>query len=94
MMLAQSANTIAGAMLIPNPVEDKADLVFETPTRDELQIVIKDLTGKIVYQTRSDFRHEDCYKIPLDLDFIRKGIYILQVSGTSGRIKTIRLQKT
>jgi hypothetical protein len=90
--MAQSGS-LATAFLSPNPVEDRVDLNFEQPIKEDLQIVIKDLTGKTVYSMRPETGGEDCYRIAMDLDFLRKGIYIMQVLSPSGKTKTLKLQK-
>ena len=90
--MAQSGS-LSTAFLSPNPVEDRVDLNFEQPVKEDLQIVIKDLTGKTVYSLRPETGGEDCYRIAMDLDFLRKGIYIMQVLSPSGKTKTLKLQK-
>lgn len=84
---------LSTAFLSPNPVEDRVDLNFEQPIKEDLHIVIKDLTGKTVYSLRPETGGEDCYRIAIDLEFLRRGIYIMQIVSPSGRIKTLKLQK-
>ena len=91
---AQSAHPLFSAVLSPNPVEDKVDLNFEQPIKEDLQIVVKDLTGKTVYTLHPTMDGEDCYRVSMDLEFLRRGIYIMQITSTSGKTKTLKLQKT
>lgn len=92
---AQSLNPIATAFISPNPVESKALLVFEEPVYEEVTVVVKDLTGKILFQVKPDTRGEECRQISLDmLESLRRGIYIVQITGSSGKMKTLKLQKT
>jgi hypothetical protein len=90
--LAQSGS-LSTAFLSPNPVEDRVDLNFEQPVKEDLHIVIKDLTGKVVYSMNPETGGEECYRIAMDLDFLRRGIYIMQVMSPSGKTKTLKLQK-
>ncbi len=93
--LAQSSNPIATASISPNPVESKAVLTFDEPVFEELNVVVKDLTGKVLYNFKPDTHGEECTAIRLDmLENLRRGIYIVQVTGASGKIKTLKFQKT
>lgn len=91
---AQTGNPISSAFVSPNPVEGRAELVFDEPLGENVNIVVKDLTGKTVYFLRPEIALGDCAHIPLDIESLRKGIYILQITGTSGKVKTLKFQKT
>ncbi|MEZ4798542.1 MAG: T9SS type A sorting domain-containing protein [Flavobacteriales bacterium] len=92
---AQSNNPILTGSIHPNPVEDKAILQFDEPVYEPITVTIKDLTGKLLYKFNPDTQGEACTAINLDmLTSLRRGIYILQVSSQSGKIKTMKFQKT
>lgn len=93
--LAQSSHPVNTAFVSPNPVESKAMILFEEPVFEELSVVIKDLTGKILYQFKPDTRGEECRQINLDMvESLRRGIYIVQITSHSGKVKTLKIQKT
>jgi len=89
-----AGNPIASASISPNPVEDRAELTFDEPLGERVTIVIKDLTGKTVLSIAPEMNSQDCTSIPLELDAFRKGIYICQITGISGKVKTLKFQKT
>ncbi len=93
--IAQSNNPIATASISPNPVESKATLTFDEPVHEEITVVIKDLTGKIISQIKPDTQGDACVAVRLDaVDSLRRGIYIIQITGASGKVKTLKFQKT
>lgn len=92
--VAQAVHPVTTAFVSPNPVEDHADLTFAQSINEDVTIVIKDLTGKTVLTRNPELNGEICSNIPLDLESLRRGIYILQVTSQSGKTKTIRFQKT
>jgi len=95
MGFAQSGNPIGTASISPNPVESKAALTFEEPVLEDINVVVKDLTGKVLYNFKPDTHGEECTSVRMDmLENLRRGIYIIQVTGTSGKVKTLKFQKT
>lgn len=94
-LMAQSGHPVTTASITPNPVESKAFLTFEEPMTEGFSLVVKDLTGKTVLQYRPDTRGEECTAVRLDmLESLRRGIYIVQITSDSGKVKTIKFQKT
>lgn len=91
----QSAGShpVASAFLSPNPVEDRVSLSFEEPLTEPVTIVVRDLTGKVVLRLSPELPSNGYAAIPLDLEFLRKGIYICQLTCASGRVKTMKFQK-
>jgi methionine-rich copper-binding protein CopC len=88
-------NPITTANVSPNPVESKASLTFEEPVNEELTIVIKDLTGKVVSNFKSDYQGQEYSSVNLDMvESLKRGIYIIQITGVSGKVKTLKFQKT
>ena len=92
--VAQAAHPVSTAFLSPNPVEGKAELTFDEPVMEDLYVVVKDLTGKIVFELRTDMPGDECKKIDLNMESLRRGIYICQIVDSSGKTKTLRFQKT
>jgi methionine-rich copper-binding protein CopC len=95
MAVAQSSNPITSATVSPNPVESKASLTFDEPVNEVLTIVIKDLTGKVVSNFKSDYQGQEYSSVNLDMvESLKRGIYIIQITGASGKVKTLKFQKT
>jgi hypothetical protein len=88
-----SAQFREGIVLHPNPIEDRADLMFDQPLTESITITVKDLTGKTVYLLNPDTSGEQCSQVTLDFESLRRGIYIVQIVSQSGKIKTIKFQK-
>ena len=90
----QAVHPVSTAFLSPNPVEGKAELTFDEPVMEDLHVIVKDLTGKVVFELKTDMPGYECRKIDLNMESLRRGIYICQIVGSSGKIKTLRFQKT
>jgi hypothetical protein len=90
----QSGHPVSTAFLTPNPVEGRAELMFDEPVMEDLHVVVKDLTGKVVLDIKTDMPGNECRKIDLNMESLRRGIYICQIVGSSGKTKTLRFQKT
>jgi hypothetical protein len=93
-MLAQSGSGVSSASIVPNPVESKAQVVFSEPVSENVTVWIKDLTGNTVYRMTFDGRNAVSSPVLLNLESLRKGLYICQVIGENGRIKTLKFQKS
>lgn len=87
------ANAQTNVSLHPNPVEDRATLVFDQPITGDVLLTVRDLTGKTVFSFRPDTDGEDCFRVPMEMESLRRGIYILQVVFPNGKVKTLRFQK-
>ncbi|MCC6601171.1 MAG: T9SS type A sorting domain-containing protein [Crocinitomicaceae bacterium] len=85
---------VSSAFISPNPVEGKAELMFDEPLAENVSIIVKDLTGKTVYMDRPEIILGESRQIPLQIESLKKGIYILQVTAVSGKVKTLRFHKT
>jgi hypothetical protein len=92
--MAQSGHPINSAYITPNPVDSRAELMFEEPVTETIHVVVKDLTGKTMLDFHPDTPGMECRRIELDLDFLKRGIYVLQIMGSSGKTKTLRFQKS
>ena len=77
------------ALLYPNPVKDRLTLVCEAAVREELQLKILDIHGKLVY----DAVIYGYGKQEIDVSELSKGVYILSLSNTSERrdLKFVKL---
>lgn len=92
--VAQSSHPLSTASLSPNPAEGKTNLTFEEPINEAFTVVIKDLTGKTMFSVRPEFHGDACSSVPLDVEALRRGIYICQITSQSGKVKTLKFQKT
>ncbi len=88
-----SQHPVTTAWITPNPVDNAAVIAFEQPVEERITVVVKDLTGKIMYTTQTDAGAEGVSRIHMNLEELARGIYILQVSASGGKMKTLKFQK-
>ncbi|MBL7943776.1 MAG: T9SS type A sorting domain-containing protein [Flavobacteriales bacterium] len=92
-LTAWSQHPLSTAYITPNPVDDKAIVAFEQPLHESVLIVVKDLTGKVMYTHQTDSGSDSINEVRINLEELSRGIYILQVSVAEGKIKTLKFQK-
>ncbi|MFI5222569.1 MAG: T9SS type A sorting domain-containing protein, partial [Bacteroidia bacterium] len=86
-------NTDLFVNVFPNPYSNKLTLYFELMNRENLQIVISDLNGKIILENSLTFEKGRQY---LNLDEaadLTPGIYFLKIQR-DGEIRNLKLVKT
>jgi hypothetical protein len=47
-----------------------------------------------MFSVRPEFHGDACSSVPLDVEALRRGIYICQITSQSGKVKTLKFQKT
>ena len=85
---------ISTAYISPNAEDNKTVIMFEEPVMESMTIVVKDLTGKTVMSFVPEIPGEECTEIQLDVNDLKRGIYICQITGADGKVKTLKFQKT
>jgi hypothetical protein len=70
--------------VFPNPASDQLTIITTQQT-ETLSLEILDLQGKQVKHLLLDENHELVNKKSIDISGIAKGLYILNISGTSGK---------
>jgi hypothetical protein len=78
--------------IYPNPATTKANLEFELPKSDKIQIEIIDLLGKQVHFEDKGSLPAGVYNFPLNLDHFSQGIYFLTIRSDD-QIKSIKFIK-
>lgn len=91
--VVRSQHPVTTAWITPNPVDNAAVIAFEQPVEERITVVVKDLTGKIIYAMQTDAGAEAVSRIHMNLEELARGIYILQVSASGGKVKTLKFQK-
>lgn len=89
----QSVHPISTAFITPNTLEGTAELMFEEPVNEEFTIVIKDLTGHTVLTSKPESPVQECVQVSLNIENLKKGIYICQITGVNGKVKTLKFHK-
>jgi methionine-rich copper-binding protein CopC len=74
-------------------VDGKAELLFDDGLSEGFTVNLLDITGKPIYSQFYPANEEGCNSIEIPVENLRKGIYIVQVVGTSGKTKTLKLQR-
>ncbi|MEN9638251.1 MAG: hypothetical protein RLZZ262_119 [Bacteroidota bacterium] len=73
--------------------EGKIELLFDEAVNENFSVEVRDLTGKTVYVIQSETDDNGCQNLILPADNLRKGIYMVMITGTSGKVKTLKLQR-
>lgn len=78
---------IISAKLLPNPVSDYFELIFEIPEAADLNLVIYDITGKVIHHMPKQrfFSGEHIMHISLEGILPKSGIYIASLQSASGQ---------
>jgi hypothetical protein len=78
--------------IFPNPVTTNLNVSVQSPTREDLQVELQSLEGKVL-QARAIEASTGSTLTQLDLSTLPKGIYLLKIQGRSGqRVEKIIVQ--
>lgn len=78
--ISNSNNGQKGMSIFPNPSDGKCVIKFETPLKNEVEIVVTDVLGKEVYGTKlrlNSLQHQ----LPFDFSPLDPGIYFIQLKS-------------
>ncbi len=74
-----------GSVLIsPNPVMNRAQMVFESGLPSNANITVLDVTGKTVLQLNADVQ-EGLNNIEVDLSSLNQGVYIIAIEENGAK---------
>jgi hypothetical protein len=74
----------ADVIVWPNPTESSANLTIDSPVEDLVALSVFDLTGKLLYTVQSPVLIGST-TIPLDVESLTSGFYLVQIVGESLR---------
>jgi hypothetical protein len=80
----QSVVKRADVIVWPNPTESEANLTIDSPVEDVVTFNVFDLTGKLLYTVQSPVMIGST-TIPLNVEALTSGFYVVQVVGESLR---------
>lgn len=89
--IAQQANPLSSAHIVG--LDGKAELAFDETISENFTIDIIDLTGTIMATVKISAEKDPCDSVLLPIENLRKGIYMVQVVSSSGKTKTLKLQR-
>ncbi|MEP7263936.1 MAG: T9SS type A sorting domain-containing protein [Bacteroidota bacterium] len=93
--LVLGVNEMADAnslQLFPNPAVDKISFTYDGKSGDDAQVVINDVTGKIIYSEKiADFNNRD---FTVDVKDFKEGFYLLQLKTSNGVINSQKFIKS
>ena len=81
---AQPVMKRADVIVWPNPTESEANLTIDSPVEDVVTFNVFDLTGKLLYTVQSPVMIGST-TIPLNVEALTSGFYVVQVVGESLR---------
>ena len=84
-------NPISTARLVAT--DGRSELIFDEPVNENFTVDVRDLTGKLMFTLRSDMKEEGCQSVVLPIESLRRGIYMVQIIGVGGKMKTLKLQR-
>jgi methionine-rich copper-binding protein CopC len=92
-MHAQSSerHPISTASIVSN--DGKVELLFDEGVVEHFTVEVRDLTGKKIYVLQSEQNTGSCHNMELPAENLRKGIYMVLITGESGKTKTLKLQR-
>lgn len=73
--------------------DGKIEVFFDEPVTEHFTVEVRDLTGKTVYVLHSELHNGGCQNLDLPAENLRKGIYMVLITGVSGKTKTLKLQR-
>jgi hypothetical protein len=74
----------AEVIVWPNPSDSDANLTIDSSLEDVVSLCVFDLTGKLMYSVQSPVMVGST-TLPLDVDMLPSGFYVVQVVGESVR---------
>ena len=94
----------AGALAQGNPqhpiasariagVDGRVELVFDEAVSDAFTISVMDLTGKVIFSQSHQSSSDPCQFVEIPVENLKRGIYMVRVSGVDGKTKTLKLQR-
>ena len=73
--------------------EGRTEISFDEIVLEPFSVELRDLTGKSVYVLRSDRNVTAYVHMELPLENLKKGIYMVLITGESGKTKTLKVQR-
>ena len=81
--LSVNALELLGVKAFPNPIKDVLNLEFQDPDLTSANVVVRDMTGRIVFNAPLDqLQNGGVYT--LELDYLSAGQYLLELHSTLG----------
>jgi hypothetical protein len=91
-ILAQSErHPISTASLIFQ--EGRSEITFDEQVCESFIVEVRDLTGKTVFVLQSDPEMSCHTDVELPIANLKRGIYMVLITGASGKTKTLKLQR-
>lgn len=75
----------AQVLVTPNPFKDKLSIEFNSHTEGDVNILITDVTGKIIHSQTTRLNVGQS-KLSIDMNRYSKGFYIIRAFDTSGKL--------
>lgn len=79
-------------VVYPNPADENATVTYTLTAESNVSIVVRDLSGKVVYTTESGLVGAGTYNTTIDLNTFAQGMYTvtLTANGTQTTQKLIK----
>lgn len=74
-------------------IDGRSEILFEEGVYENFTVQVRDLTGKMIYALQNDRSLSVCNSVELPVENLKKGIYMVLITGDSGKTKTLKLQR-
>jgi methionine-rich copper-binding protein CopC len=74
-------------------MDGRVELVFDEPMSESFTVSVMDLTGKAIFTQTHQSSDEGCQFLEIPVENLKRGIYLVRVTGVDGKTKTLKLQR-
>jgi methionine-rich copper-binding protein CopC len=74
-------------------MDGRVELVFDESMTESFTLSVMDLTGKAIFTQTHQSSDEGCQFVEIPVEHLKRGIYLVRVTGVDGKTKTLKLQR-
>jgi methionine-rich copper-binding protein CopC len=74
-------------------MDGRVELVFDEPITESFTLSVMDLTGKTIFTQTHQSSDEGCQFLEVPVENLKRGIYMVRITGVDGKTKTLKLQR-
>jgi hypothetical protein len=83
--IANETLIASDVVVYPNPAEDNATITYTLTAESNVSIVVRDLSGKVVYTTESGLLGAGSYNTTIDLNTFAQGMYTVTLTANGAQ---------
>lgn len=74
-------------------MDGRVELVFDEAMSESFTLSVLDLTGKSIFTQTHQSSDEGCQFVEIPVENLKRGIYMVRITGVDGKTKTLKLQR-